>query len=89
MRIDDREVLATVLEDERPIGGEHWVMLLGGFPARFAKLVADAELGTAEPLAGCLSDFQLNYGRLPILLEEHSGTSLGACALEDGTNGEG
>ncbi|KAI6232973.1 hypothetical protein M3Y99_00957600 [Aphelenchoides fujianensis] len=62
IRIDDREILSAKLEDE-------------------ATAEADAqklELGTSEPLIGCLSDFYLNYKRFPIVPEEHSAT-LGSC----------
>jgi len=80
-------------------------MLLGGVPSRLQSLIQDSELGTVESLAGCLSDFQLdyeyvvvekifqhsffsNFRRLPIILEEHYGTILGSCSLEDGINGK-
>nr|CAD2186502.1 unnamed protein product [Meloidogyne enterolobii] len=86
VRINDREVLATILDDERSIGGDRWNMLLGGVPSRLQSLIQDSELGTVESLAGCLSDFQLDYERLPIILEEHYGTILGSCSLEDGIN---
>lgn len=65
--MDDREVLATVLDDARPIGvmGSASVMLLGGFPTRLRELAKSAldaqQVGTTEPLDGCLSDFQHNY----------------------------
>jgi len=36
-------------------------MLLGGVPSRLQSLIQDSELGTVESLAGCLSDFQLDY----------------------------
>jgi hypothetical protein len=66
VRVDDREVMATDLEDERPIGGDQWTMVLGGLPTRMANLLAgEAEMQlpelAAQPLAGCLSDLQLNY----------------------------
>uniref|UniRef100_A0A914HZB5 Uncharacterized protein n=1 Tax=Globodera rostochiensis TaxID=31243 RepID=A0A914HZB5_GLORO len=87
VRIDDREVLATVLDDDRPIGGTDWVMMLGGLPSRLKELAnraLDNELATVDPLDGCLSDFQHNYERLPILLEAHRGAILGSCPPEDG-----
>ncbi|CAK5083312.1 unnamed protein product [Meloidogyne enterolobii] len=61
VRINDREVLATILDDERSIGGDRWNMLLGGVPSRLQSLIQDSELGTVDSLAGCLSDFQLDY----------------------------
>ncbi|KAL3119034.1 hypothetical protein niasHT_003817 [Heterodera trifolii] len=87
VRIDDREVLATVLDDDRPIGGIGWAMLIGGFPVRLKELAMralDGKLGTLEPMEGCLSDFQLNYEWLPVLLEAHRGAVLGSCPLEGG-----
>ncbi|KAL7080520.1 hypothetical protein ACQ4LE_000443, partial [Meloidogyne hapla] len=86
VRINDREVLATILDDERSIGGDRWTMLLGGVPSRLESLIQEAEVGTVESLVGCLSDFQLDYDRLPIILEEHYGTILGSCSLENGIN---
>ena len=61
VRINDREVLATILDDERSIGGDRWTMLLGGVPSRLESLIQEAEVGTVESLVGCLSDFQLDY----------------------------
>lgn len=63
MRIDDQEIITGVLEDESMIGNERSAMLMGGFPEREDGLETQqqSELGTSEPLIGCLSDFYLNY----------------------------
>uniref|UniRef100_A0A183CJH3 Laminin EGF-like domain-containing protein n=1 Tax=Globodera pallida TaxID=36090 RepID=A0A183CJH3_GLOPA len=52
--------------------------------AELANRALDNELATVDSLDGCLSDFQINYERLPILLEAHRGAILGSCPLEDG-----
>lgn len=62
IRIDDKEIIDASLEDETVIGTDYSTMLLGGFPQRGDdKDTQQIELGTSEPLIGCLSDFYLNY----------------------------
>jgi hypothetical protein len=62
IRIDDKEILTAVLDDDTTIGNDRSAMLLGGFPEREGEeSQQQTELGTSEPLIGCLSDFYLNY----------------------------
>lgn len=68
VRIDDKEILTANLDDDTVIGTERSAMLLGGFPDREDESEAQqqTELGSSEPLIGCLSDFYLNYKYAPI-----------------------
>lgn len=59
IRIDDREVLAASIENEKLVMGSNQSSLyFGGIPEKFAQ---NQELNTNESLIGCISDFQLNY----------------------------
>ncbi|KAI1731181.1 laminin EGF domain-containing protein [Ditylenchus destructor] len=79
VRIDDREVLSATLEDDRPIGSENAAIVFGGLPEWLRN--KEHDLGTSESLIGCLSDFQYNYQRLPIVLEQHQAT-MGSCEFD-------
>ncbi|KAI6208105.1 hypothetical protein M3Y96_00079500 [Aphelenchoides besseyi] len=82
IRVDDREILSAALEDDTVIGSPQATLLLGGFPTtEGAQEEAEKQnMGTSEPLIGCLSDFYVDYKRLPIIPQEHLAT-LGSCSL--------
>uniref|UniRef100_A0A7E4VA92 Laminin EGF-like domain-containing protein n=1 Tax=Panagrellus redivivus TaxID=6233 RepID=A0A7E4VA92_PANRE len=83
VRIDDREVLKSHFADETPIGSPDAKLYFGGLPARLRSPNDGDDMGTTEPLIGCLSDFYFNFERWSIVPEEHQAL-LGTCTLDAG-----
>uniref|UniRef100_A0A914PDU2 Laminin G domain-containing protein n=1 Tax=Panagrolaimus davidi TaxID=227884 RepID=A0A914PDU2_9BILA len=81
VRIDDREILKGHLPDDTIIGTENSKLYFGGLPDWASKEKKD-DMGTSEPLIGCLSDFYFNFEKWSIIPEEHH-AQLGTCAFDD------
>lgn len=97
VRIDDREVLAATLDDERTIGTEDASLIFGGFPEKYRFENQNNDLSTTEPLIGCLTDLYHNYEydvrlfvamlrpvfrKLPLIPEEHQ-ANMGSCQFDE------
>jgi hypothetical protein len=82
VRIDDREVLAAALDDERLIGSSESSLVFGGIPSHYRFDNQNNDLGTTEALVGCLTDFYYNYERFTIIPEEHH-ANLGSCQYDE------
>uniref|UniRef100_A0A914BUS5 Laminin G domain-containing protein n=1 Tax=Acrobeloides nanus TaxID=290746 RepID=A0A914BUS5_9BILA len=82
VRVDDREVLRTEFSDLTTIGSSGAQLFLGGFPEKIIPKNKNQDMGTSEPLIGCLSDFYYNYEKMPVIPESHQAT-LGYCAYDD------
>uniref|UniRef100_A0A914BUT8 Laminin G domain-containing protein n=1 Tax=Acrobeloides nanus TaxID=290746 RepID=A0A914BUT8_9BILA len=72
--VDDREVLRTEFSDLTTIGSSGAQLFLGGFPGLFRPKNLNQDIGTSEPLIGCL--------KMPVIPESHQ-VILGYCAYDD------
>ena len=82
VRIDDREVLKAQLQDDTVIGSPSSKLYFGGLPDKLRSRNDNNDMGTTEPLIGCLSDFYFNFEKLSIIPEDHE-AQLGICAFDD------